>query len=377
MSPRTLSPRVEALDVFVALLSEIDAPGAGGGFYNRICEAVCRLTSMERVILMLYDDARRDVRAEGSHGVDAAVLPELRGTLEETPMARRALADDRVVEASEGLEREIPPDYVRLLAITTLTCTPLAAGGRWFGVIFADRGGARFEVLEDERHVMWTLGKLAALAASARIATREQERRRGLAERLDLARDIHERVVQRLFGVSLVLGAGHELGGDERERARAEIATALSELRTALSRPLAPPPRETTSTLAEQLDRLSGHHGGPRLEVSWADGTVVPPDLEPLVQSVLREALRNVEKHARPERVEVRVASRDGVLSLEVRNDGVADRAGAGGAAAPPPAGMGLRLAAFEALQAGAVLEFGPAGAGSWRVRLTATLGEE
>lgn len=68
------SPRVDALDVFVGLLSELDAPTAAGAFYNRICEGVSRLTSMERVILFRYDEALHRVRAGGGHGVDPAAL---------------------------------------------------------------------------------------------------------------------------------------------------------------------------------------------------------------------------------------------------------------------------------------------------------------
>ena len=47
---------------------------------------------------------------------------------------------------------------------------------------------------------------------------------------------------------------------------------------------------------------------------------------------------------------------------FEIRNDGV--RPGARGA------GMGLRLSAFEALQRGRVVEFGPCPGDCWRVRL-------
>jgi len=54
---------------------------------------------------------------------------------------------------------------------------------------------------------------------------------------------------------------------------------------------------------------------------------------------------------------------------LEVRNDGVGS--GARGA------GMGLRLAAFEALQHGGVVEFGSPGPGQWRVRLVVPLKRE
>jgi hypothetical protein len=37
---------------------------------------------------------------------------------------------------------------------------------------------------------------------------------------------------------------------------------------------------------------------------------------------------------------------------------------------------MGLRLAAFEALEQGGVVEFGPAAEGHWRVRLTVPVEE-
>ena len=201
MSTRAaLSPRLDALDVFVELLTEADSP-AGAQFYDRICQGVCQLSGMRRVILFLYDEEVHRVRAIGSHGLSREGLADVHATLEETPIAQRALAEDRVVEISEGVEAELPPPYRRFLPITSLSCTPVAAGGRMFGVIFADRGGERFALTDDERHALWSLGKVAALAASARIATRQQERARRLAERIDLARDVHERVVQRVFGV--------------------------------------------------------------------------------------------------------------------------------------------------------------------------------
>jgi len=70
---------------------------------------------------------------------------------------------DRVVEVSEEIERQVPPEYAELLGITTLVCTPLSAAGRAYGVICADRGGGRFELSDGERHLLWTLGKTAAL----------------------------------------------------------------------------------------------------------------------------------------------------------------------------------------------------------------------
>jgi signal transduction histidine kinase len=362
---QSLSLRTDALDVIVELLGEVDA---GSGFYDRLCAALCRLASMERAGLMLYDDVRQLVVFVGSAGIEPALLAEAYGTLEETPIAQVALAEDQVVEVTGELERWLPARYADIPGVETLTCTPVSAGGRWLGVIFADRGGARFRLTDDERHAMWTLGKTAALAASVQIATSQQGRARLLQSRIDLAREIHERVVQRLFGVSLVLGSKHGLSDEARRRCNEELQGALADLREALERPLAPPLVDTGATLREELARLGRHYKDLPLELDWQDDVEVPDELEPLAQSVLAEALRNAHKHAHPTSVRVQVAQADGTFVLEVRNDGA--RPGLRGT------GMGLRLAAVEALQRGGVVEFGLEEGSEWRVRLVLPLGE-
>lgn len=368
------SPHTNALDVFASLLSEVedDPEHSGRAFWDRLCEAVCRLTSMERAGLFLYDDTRKVVIPVGSHGVEPGFLSHAYGTLDETPVAQVALAEDRVVEVSDDLGSWIPPRYARFAGITTLTCTPVAAGGRWLGVVFADRGGGgSFRLTDAERQMMWTLGKTAAVAATARSATSQQARARTLSERIILAREVHEQVMQRLFGISLVLGGEPELTAEERRRCADEIREALGELREALSRPLAPAGRETQATLRGELDRLGRHYKELPLRVEWEDGVQVPRALEPLAQSLLAEALRNADKHARPREMQVRVDRADGTFVLEVRNDGVSARSERG-----PGAGMGLRLASVEALQRGGVVQYGPEGEDGWRVRLVVPVGE-
>jgi signal transduction histidine kinase len=365
--------RTDQLDVMVELLSGLDADGAdaANAFYDPLCEAVCRLTSMTRVVLVLYEDARKLVVPAGSHGIEPELLADVFGTLDETPLAQRALAEDRVVTTSENLEREVPPRYARVLGETTLTCTPVSAGGRWLGVVFADRGGGHFEITDTESHAMWTLGKTAALAASARIATTHQARARLLGERIDLAREVHERVMQRLFGVSLVLGADSGLGREERRRAADEIQAAVSDLRSAMSRPIESPPQGTGAILRDELKRLSSHYDGVPIEVAWTRRRAVPDHLEQLSQAVLAEALRNAHKHAEPTRVRVTVGGDEDLFFLEVRNDGV------GGHGRTHGAGMGLRLAGLDALQRGGFLEFGTGKPGEWRVKLLVPIGPD
>jgi signal transduction histidine kinase len=196
--------------------------------------------------------------------------------------------------------------------------------------------------------------------------TRQLERSHRLSERIDLAREVHERVTQRLFGVSLALGSDRPLADDDRARCAAEIEAALGDLRDALIGSAGSSLMELQEGgLRAELERLGRQYKTLPLEVDWREGVDEPESLEPLAVSVLNEALRNAEKHAKPAEVRVTIDERDGAFVLEVRNDGL-PRAGAvsGGGSR-----MGLRLASYEAMQRGGMLEYGRE-EDRWRVRL-------
>jgi signal transduction histidine kinase len=354
---------IGALELFVEVLSQSEAGATADDFYDRLCEAVCRLARMRRAIIFRYDSADRRVRAAGAHGMSIEPFAGAHVTVESAPIAGRALATDRVVEVVGDLAGEVTDEFASVVAEPArLVCAPMAAAGRELGVIFADRLMSEPPLQDADRTLLWTLGKAAALASVARSVSTQFERASQLEQRIDLARDIHEGVIQRLFGVSMALDGEGELPASDRQRCAAETQGALTDLRTALQRPLGRAPRATRTTLTAEVQRLASVH--PDLGLSLEQGRAgdVPSVLEPLAQSVLIEAVRNAHKHASPTRVSVRVGRADGAFWLEVVNDGVAS--------AQRRAGMGLRLAALEALQFNGVVEFGERQPGIWQVRL-------
>ena len=366
ISTEAPTARDQAIDVLVELLGEHAGAIPAAEFYDRLCAAVCRLTQLRRATLLLYDEAYRAVRAVGSHRVEPEILRHLVGNLNETPVAQKALEDDDVIVFTDFAEH-VPERFHGVVDTKAIVCVPVATGGRWLGVIFADCDGEPFELAEGERLPLRTLGRAAALVASVEQATREREWAHQLDERIALTRELHEQVIQRLFALSLVLGAGGSLREEDRARAHDELRSVLGELRGALERGLAPPERETKLTLRQLLSRMA--EDDERLQVRWQNGVRVPPRLEPVTQSVLTEALRNVGKHASPQRIAVEVGSDGGALTLEVLNDGSRQ--------STPGAGLGLRLASIEALRHQGVVEFGPIGDGRWRVRLVCPLNGE
>jgi signal transduction histidine kinase len=354
---------VDALETFVELLSRVEADPSSNAFYSRLCEATCRLGGMDRAVIFRYDSARRRVGAAGAYGIPLEVFADAQVTVETIPVARQSLELDRVIEVSDDVAKIVPEEYRGLIAASTLVVTPMAAAGRWLGVILSDRGPERPPLGDAERYLLWTLGKTAALAAFARQATNKQAQARQLQERIDLAREVHESVIQRLFGIQLVFSSQAELSPAARERIGAELQAALVDLRRALQRPLGRTAPESHTTLLEEVERLRREHRDLGIVLRpGSDRIELPAQFEPIAQSVLAEAIRNAHKHAQPTRVEVSLDRTDGALVLDVVNDGVRGR--------PKQSGMGLRLAALEALQLGGIVEFGEREPGCWRVRL-------
>lgn len=329
---------------------------------------MCRAADLERGVMFQYDPDLRRVRPLGVHGIAPDVFGEVYVDPDTASFVRDALERDEVVErAGDPLMAHVPSQFEALASGRRVVCVPMIAAGRWVGLLLADRSAATPPLTEAEHERLWTLGKGVALATMARRATRRDERTRTLRARIGLARDVHDTVVQRLFGVTLALEGDGDLPAAERARCAAEVQEAMGELRT-MVRELG---QEDTplpdGRFDEELTRWAAAHRDLTLEVE-DDGTGIPDELQPLAVATLAEALRNARKHARPTRIVVRTRQTDGALVLEVENDGRHDDP------ASAERGAGLRLLGIQALHAGGVVEFGARGADAWQVRLVVPL---
>jgi signal transduction histidine kinase len=360
---------IEVLEVMSDLLSGVGEGSPPDAFFSSLCEAICRLTSMRRAVLFRYDSARRRVRAVGAHGIELERLADLFVTIDSVPVARQALVEDRILEVQGAAGFKLPPFARELLDGVRMVFTPMAAAGRYVGVVLSEREMDVPEMDEDERHLLWTLGKAIAMASVAREVTAYDEQSRQLQQRIDLAREIHEGVVQRLFGVSLALSREDLLDAEDQHRCAAEVQTALADLRTALKRPLGHTSRPTTVTFAEELEQVRALHPDLEIVLESDQSQQVPVHLEALAQSILVEAVRNARKHAHATFVGVSLRNDGATFVLEVRNDGAHLHNGGRG-------GVGLRLATLEALQHDGVLEYGESEPGAWQVRLVVPTGQ-
>jgi signal transduction histidine kinase len=180
-------------------------------------------------------------------------------------------------------------------------------------------------------------------------------------ERKRLERNLHDGAQQRLVALSMELGRMESrLAEDaperaELERARGEIATSLKELRQ-VARGLHPAV-VSSHGLEIALEQLAATAPVPVALTVRVDHRL-PEAIEVAAYYIVSESLANIGKHAHAEAVRVEVLRQDGLVLVEVADDGV------GGA--DTENGSGLRGLAdrVEAL-GGRLRVWSPAGAGT------------
>ncbi|MFI7702127.1 sensor histidine kinase [Nonomuraea sp. NPDC049480] len=261
--------------------------------------------------------------------------------------------------------------------LPAITAGAVAAGG------LAVMGGG---LLANPRSAVPILGGLAWLAALAiglgprllaarRHAAAERVRR---AERLELARELHDVVAHHITSIVLQAQAAQLVTAkhpDKTAGSLAGIETAGSEA-LAATRRVVGLLRDTASSpagherLGELIEGFESHGRRARLRLK-AEPDSWTPEVSSTVYRVVRESLTNVSRHARHARaVTVDITQDEEAVTVEVEDDAPQAAAGRRRRAGYGLIGMRERL---EAL--GGTLTAGPRPGSGWSVRATIPTG--
>ncbi|HKN99557.1 MAG TPA: GAF domain-containing sensor histidine kinase [Pseudonocardiaceae bacterium] len=230
----------------------------------------------------------------------------------------------------DQVPRSVPALDLALLDVTLGPglMLPLRAGSSVRGVLVAARTVGAPEFDTHELPVIASFADQAALAlqlASHQWRLRELD---VLADRDRIARDLHDHVIQRLFGVGLALRGVH------RRVASPDVARRINDSIDQLQEIV----NEIRTTI---FDLHAGTVGVPRLrqrlhgaiaELTTEDGPrtsvrlagpldLVPVDLAEHAEAVVREAVSNAVRHAAAANLSVAVSVRDDLV-IEVTDDG-------------------------------------------------------
>jgi signal transduction histidine kinase len=334
--------RKEAEKAFRGLEATRDVAIAIGGeiALEHVLELIVKrgrvLVGARSLVIMLRDGEELVVHTSAGH------VREMRGV-------RLPIADSTSGQVLEHRRPERITDVAARLRIApsefgvpdaqTALLVPMVHRGEAMGVLAAfDRGQDGDVFGEDDEQMLRTFATSAATAVALAQSVQADRLRSTLsaadAERRRWARELHDETLQGLGGLRLLLSSA--LRQDDPARAQEamrkgveQVEHEIENLRAIITdlRPAALDELGLQTAIEALLDRhreQSGLHIDGELELpgpSKGDDRL-DEDLETTVYRLVQEALTNVAKHARANRVRVTVRESEGELLVEVQDDG-------------------------------------------------------
>jgi PAS domain S-box-containing protein len=222
-------------------------------------------------------------------------------------------------------------EYARVSGVQSVVAAPVVVEGRTWGVlaaIWTDRGPPPEDTEERLTRFAELLGTAIANADSRDQLTASRARvlAAGDEARRRVVRDLHDGAQQRLVQTIITLKLAQQALREDRSDAEGRLAEALGTAKRATAEV-----RELAHGILPSVLTHGGLRAGLDAFVSRLDLLVdvdvssarLPRDIEASAYFIVAEALTNVVKHAQATRATVRSAADDGVLTLEVRDDGV------------------------------------------------------
>lgn len=255
-------------------------------------------------------------------------LPRGRGLLGHLQTERKPLRlrDLHEHPASVGFPPHHPP-------MRSFLGTPILLRGETLGNLYLTEKQGAAEFSEADSEALETLAAQAAIAIENARLYAQAERVSVIEERNRIRMDLHDGVMQSLYGVGLLLEDVAERFADEPDAARAQLYRSVDRLNAAIAdlrgyvvglRPITASDRPLAESLALLADQARSN-ALIDIEVDIEDGAAegLDPDRREAAYYIAADALGNVARHARARHARVQVYARDGRVVLEISDDGV------------------------------------------------------
>lgn len=365
--------RQEWLEASVEVEEQLLAGMSRTAALDLVCDRACVLARADLACILLPEGPDELV----VRAVSGAAAPALAGA--SVPSARSVSGLVlRSGSAEEVTDFSTDPRVASLRGAPPLgpaRIVPMTARGHALGVLFVGRRPQAPPLTPRDSAMVDAFARQAAIALELADS---QEHRRGLAVHRDrerIARDLHDLVIQRLFGTGLTvqslrpqLPAELRATGDE---VVAELDTAIRDLRSAIFALERPGGTDGLRGRIVDVVRSAAPALGfePRIRLEGPLDTVVPERVAVHLTSVLAEALTNVARHAQARSAWIRVRARAEEITVEVSDDGLGPPKG------PAVPGNGLRNMRSRAVELGGGLVLQEGSEGGTRLTWSVPLG--
>jgi signal transduction histidine kinase len=228
------------------------------------------------------------------------------------------------------LAETLPNPYTTGGMLGPTLALPLTAEGASSGVLVIGRPTGYPVFSSATRQMATDFAAQASLALALAEARDTRQRMAVVQDRGRIARELHDNVIQQLFGSGLelqgLLGTGiREDVSSSVQRVTEQLDDAISQIRLAIFAMTATP-TDASSLRHRVIDVVEQYRHellrNPRIDFRGALDATVTPELADDVVAVVRESISNTVKHARATTVNVSVALSGGRLHVEVTDDG-------------------------------------------------------
>jgi signal transduction histidine kinase len=316
-----------ASEEFTAMLLSADQDDA----ISTLAARVLSLSEADIVWVLVPTDDDEHLLAEIARGLDAAAIE---GTLVNTrgSILASVLEAEQPRQIDDGSKTELALSEGKILG--PVMAVPLIIAGLAQGALMVGRlrGGSRFSSgdLEMAAHFAGQASIAMELAAARGV----RQRMELLDERGRIARDLHDHVIQQLFGTGLELQsvAGSlpslppRVAADRIIKSVQNLDASISQIRTiifALSMQTDGSRNTVRHWIIDLAKELTPGLGtAPRLTFAGPVDLIITGEMADDVVAVTREALMNVIKHASAEHSSVTLTALDGCVVLEISDDG-------------------------------------------------------
>ncbi|HYI32707.1 MAG TPA: GAF domain-containing protein [Glaciibacter sp.] len=247
-----------------------------------------------------------------------------------------SLSDSIAIRVIEGRQPELLTDSDITLPtgvrLGPALAVPLIAADSAEGVLIVARTKPGMPFTTADLEMAADFAGQASVASQLAKARSDRQRLLLLEERGRIARDLHDHVIQQIFGTGLDLhsiagGLSSEPAAERIHEAVARLDSSISQIRTvifALSEPTGQALEGVRHTIIDVANDLApGLAAIPQVTFSGPVDLLITGDLARDVIAVVRESLTNAAKHASAGRIWVSVRVADGGVVVDVVDDGI------------------------------------------------------
>lgn len=325
MLEKKVTDRTRQLSILYDILAIANETKDLSIIMDRSLQKVISIAHCTEGALYMYDEEAGRLHLTAFHNIGENDLKKLEKHF--------ATLEQRAGNAGQGASYAVEDPFGSIVVTSPYEkyfFVPLRAHSREMGGVVIPRTAIQ-KMRNEDKALLVSVADQIGIAVETFKLRKKAEEAAVLEERERLSRELHDSVTQLLYSLTLFSKTGLEFASrGDLQNTKARLATisevsqqALKEMRLMVYE-LKPQMLEQDGfeqAIRNRLESVEEHLGiHTELYVTLAK---IPPRLERQLYFIIQEALNNVLKHSKAGNVSIHLTADNGVLELEISDDGV------------------------------------------------------